>query len=148
MSILQAAKANGDEEQMSSWMLVRRFFLFETLSGITTQGGYLEGAKPEVVRYAKGMKLKIRLDESDDNEEMIYPPYLEIDYEEKKVEEIEGAAVGETLTTVTFVSEYSMDTGGFWGMAEVVFYILISLLGLIIITMICIQIKLSRLEAD
>ena len=129
-------------------MLVRRFFLFETLSGITGEGNYLKRAKPEVVRYAKGIKLKIRLDESGDNEEMIYPPYLEIDYEEKKVEDIEGAAVGDTLTTVTFVSEYSMDTGGFWGGAEVVFWILIGLLVALVLQVVCVQLRQSSLEAD
>jgi len=40
------------------------------------------------VRYAKSITLKVELDSDANYNEMIYPPYLEINYEEKKVVDI------------------------------------------------------------
>jgi hypothetical protein len=62
-----------------------------------------------VVRYAKDIKLIVTLDS--DRIEMIYPPYLEISYEEKSVEDITTSSSAKTFL---FSSEYIMDTTGFW----------------------------------
>lgn len=70
--------AQGDtpnrELEMSRWILTRRFFLFDTISGINIDDWGKDNATPLIVRYAKTFKLKVNLDI--DNEEMINVPYL------------------------------------------------------------------------
>lgn len=45
---------------LNDWALMRRFFIYDTLSGVEDKdGGYRSGAMPTVVRYAKKMSLKI-----------------------------------------------------------------------------------------
>jgi len=80
--------------------------------------------------------LKVTLDR--ENLERIYPPYLEINYEEKRVENIRSDDVTQRLKTVSFTSEYIMETDGFWKVAKVFFWILIGIIGLIAIIKSCI----------
>jgi hypothetical protein len=63
--------------------LVRRFFIFDTISGITGEGDYKNEAyiKPSIVRYATNIKLSIALDPN--NQESILKPLLWITYKEK-----------------------------------------------------------------
>ena len=42
--------------------LFRRFFIFDTVSGISDTGGYLDEKKPKVVNFAKNIKLTVALD--------------------------------------------------------------------------------------
>lgn len=56
--------ASSDE---ADWQLTRRFFLFDTLSGIReTNGneGFKTRMQPEVVRYPKEITLRVTLDDS------------------------------------------------------------------------------------
>lgn len=64
----------------TSSRLVRRFFISETISGISSSGGYLQNATAQVIRYAKSVKLRIEMDSS--AHERILKPLLEITYEE------------------------------------------------------------------
>jgi hypothetical protein len=56
-----------------NWILTRRFFLFDTVSGLAM--GDSSGV-PQVIRYPLEMTLKINLDTK--NQEMINVPYLMI----------------------------------------------------------------------
>lgn len=60
---------------------MRRFFVYDTLSGIDQVNGFTNGAIPSIVRWANSIKFKITLDP--DNKERIYTPYVEIDYRER-----------------------------------------------------------------
>ena len=53
--------------------MVRRFFVAETMSGVTTSGGYYKGQKPEYIRLASTMKLTVQLDP--EKKETIRRPY-------------------------------------------------------------------------
>jgi len=106
---------------------VRRFFLFDTVSGI--EDDYELGTSiSTVVRYPKTIKLNIRLDL--DNEEMIYTPMLIIDYRERTISYINQQ---NALAEVEFISEYAMDTTNFWTNAQGVFIGVNVLAGLILL---------------
>ena len=60
------------EPDKKQWILVRRFFIYDTVSGIP-QNEYPDG-KPVIVRYPKMMTLEVSLDMN--NDEMIHVPYL------------------------------------------------------------------------
>lgn len=62
--------------------LFRRFFIFDTISGITGSGDYKKNKEPSIVRYATDIKLSIALDP--DNQESILKPLLWITYKEKR----------------------------------------------------------------
>ena len=65
------------------WTLKRRFFLFDTISGIE-EGEYPDGV-PQLVRYPKTMTLLVELDK----EERITVPVLYIDYKTRRNEYIQ-----------------------------------------------------------
>jgi hypothetical protein len=89
---------NGLDETNSR--LVRRFFISETISGISTSGGYLFNQAPQIIRYAKSVKLRVEMD-SDVNER-IFKPVIEITYEEMPVSMI-GAS---TKASLNFEVDY------------------------------------------
>ena len=66
-------------------MFVRRFFIFDTVSGLGARSTdeILAGAPwiPKVIRYPKSINLIVNLDQ--DLNEMLYVPYLTIDYRER-----------------------------------------------------------------
>ena len=64
-----------------SWRFTRRFFIYDTLSGIDQVNGYTNGTLPTIIRWASTIKMKITLDPTAN--ERIYSPYLEITYMEK-----------------------------------------------------------------
>jgi len=68
--------------KMKDGNLYRRFFLYDTVSGISETNGYINGASPDHYRYAEEILLKIVLDETEP--EQIYTPYLQIKYTTKK----------------------------------------------------------------
>jgi hypothetical protein len=81
-----------------------------------------------VIRYAKNIILKINLDI--DKQETIDVPYLYIDYRERTASYI----ADDSLSTVSFNTEYMMSTTSFWKGASAVFITLMVLFGLILLT--------------
>jgi hypothetical protein len=94
--------------------LVRRFFIFDTISGITSNGGYKEGLKPSIVRYATDIKLSIALDP--DKPESILKPMLWISYKEKK----ESIITRGTTTKFTYLVDYYQNSDSVWYYSQVV----------------------------
>ncbi len=45
-----------------SWRFVRRFFVYDTLSGIDQVNGFTNNTIPSIVRWANSIKFKITLD--------------------------------------------------------------------------------------
>ena len=64
--------------KMKDGNLYRRFFLYDTVSGISATDGYKDGATPDHYRYAEEILLKVSLDENEP--ERIFQPYLQIKY--------------------------------------------------------------------
>lgn len=82
----------------NGWRLVRRFFLFDTKSGVEGTDKYATGEISTVVRYAKSITLRIKLDPV--NEEMIFSPLLIIDYRERS----KTGILANSLASVTFTA--------------------------------------------
>lgn len=86
-----------------------------------------------MVRYAKEIRLSVILDNEQD--EMIYVPYLFINYKERATSNIlddkqPTEARKGPLTTVSFETEYASETPGFTTLAITFFWITFSLMVL------------------
>jgi hypothetical protein len=113
-------------------VLTRRFFIADTIGGIVETDGVANEAMPSVVRYAKNMTLKFQLDNSPNQYEKIYMPYLEIEYEDKKIEELQNNQEKANVE-IRFMSEYYMDTEGFWSFAYFFFVTFMIIMSLIVV---------------
>jgi len=118
------------EDDKRRWKLVRRFFIYDTVSGIsqTTGGTYAEGSPPAIVRFAQSVKIKIDLDPN--GKERIFPPYLEITYKVVEAKEIDMNK--NRLQTVEFAAEYN-DSNDFEELRTVTFIVLMCIMGLMIL---------------
>jgi hypothetical protein len=104
--------SNGDQPNLEyngeTSQLVRRFFMFDTISGITGIGGYERGDKPTIVRYATDIKLSIALDP--ENPDSILKPLLWITYQEKRSSIISPG----TTTTFNYLVDYYQSSDSVW----------------------------------
>lgn len=89
----------------------RRFFLWETFSGLTDSSS---GAQPDVMRYAAKIHLQIKI--RDDDSELIYPPVLSIVYRERQPADLLTSS-NLYKDDIVFEVEYTMDTSTFWDTA-------------------------------
>jgi meckelin len=97
---------------------VRRFFIYDTISGIDTPNGYTTpGTIPRVVRWASTIKFKVTLEDS--SPERIYTPYVEIEYRERMSNMIHEG----TKAQVRFVMDYYLDLTNFWKQVLIAFII-------------------------
>ena len=126
---------------VSDWHLTRRFFIFDTVSGIretNDNSGFLNREVAEVVRYPKSITLRVDLATDSSTltarEESITTPLLMIDYRERPARNIEE----DPLARVSFTAEYAMDTDAFWSNEYGLFIVAIVL---------CIVVVLVRLYA-
>jgi hypothetical protein len=58
-NIVEGELDNSQNVDMNAWLLVKRFFVADTIGGINSIGGWKNGAPPVVIRYASSIKLKI-----------------------------------------------------------------------------------------
>lgn len=123
------------DNDMSQWILTRRFFMFDTLSGIP-QNEFPNGT-PDFVTYPSKMTFEMALDPN--NEEMIFVPYLRIDYRTRTKTYIESNSA---RALVEFGTYYSSSTESFWSTAMAIFYIVLVIMLLILI--IKTQVMLSK----
>jgi len=89
----------------------------------------------------------VRLDDSPDEPERIYSPYLEIEYRERFTQDILKKDENK-LTRVIFISEYFMSTNGFWKSVTTIFWILIGILSSLVLIQICVTCKTGGLETN
>lgn len=129
---------------MEAWILNRRFFIYDTVTGIEEEGGFANLSPASVVRYAKNITLVVTLDSDPKYNEMIYTPYLEIDYEEKQRDLI-LLDNERKMKTMLFMSEYKMETSGFWRLCRTLFWILLVIMLLSIMVLISVFNSADRL---
>jgi len=106
------------------WRLFRRFFIYDTVSGIDQPNGYKTNSTPRVVRWANSIKFKITLDST--QPERIFTPYVEMVYRERMANMIHST----TKAKVEFVMDYYQDMANFWKsilIAFIIFQVLIVL---------------------
>mmetsp|Transcript_4701 Transcript_4701/g.8015 ORF Transcript_4701/g.8015 Transcript_4701/m.8015 type:complete len:521 (+) Transcript_4701:1152-2714(+) len=120
-----------------NWILTRRFFLFDTVSGI-------ENNRLEVIRYATSIHLKFKLDPN--TVEKIYPPLIEVTYQEKQVEALDDIA--ERQKAVSFISQFDMDTTDFWQKSRSFFIVLMIALVLVTLVFVYTFYQGDRLDTD
>ena len=99
----------------TSWQLVRRFFIYDIISGIQTTNGYQNGDLPTIIQYLRSATIRFTL--RADVSERIYIPYLILNYRQRALAYIDK----NSLDSISFTSEYSMDTSKFWTIAEGIF---------------------------
>lgn len=130
-NILQEGSRANDLDNANNWLLTKRFFLFDTLSGIP-EGQYPNG-KPTTVQYAKTMELIIKLDET--NNEKISLPVLKINYRARSTSTIEQGG-DLARSQVSFSTSYDQNTIKFNKNLHIVFYVwlVIMVLTVFIIT--------------
>ena len=111
---------NNDQPNSGSsegdWRLVRRFFLYDNVSGKEGTFAYTNNEETTVLRYARDIKLKVELMTEEDHR--IFIPLLTIEYRSRFTNYIRET---DSEDDVTFDSEYTMDTDNFWEVATAVF---------------------------
>jgi len=106
---------------------VRRFFIFDTVSGIKGAGAYLnKTTNTTAIRWVSTAKLVIELDPN--NEEQIYVPYLELDYHTLMTSTLKTVST----TTTSFSSIYTKSSFSFIVVAIV--FLLITLAIALLLT--------------
>ena len=50
--LIDGSQPNVGLEVLETWKFVRRFFIYDTLSGIDQQNGYVSGKTPSYIRWA------------------------------------------------------------------------------------------------
>lgn len=104
--------------------------------------GFINGKLPTSVRYAQNITLKVKLDPSQN--EKIYVPYLEIDYKDFRLDSLESYGGTTVNEEVIFISEYSMETDGFWNFAQVCFIVFMCIMAALILLRIFIVNRQAR----
>lgn len=95
--------------------LVRRFFIYDSISGIDTKNGYKNQLPPSVVRLATDVKLTVMLDPN--NEEQIYTPLLTLSYKEKAANLITDSST----FSMSYFMDYFEEASAFWEGAFIAF---------------------------
>ena len=113
---------NDSVQQEANDVLTRRFFMYDQVSAKSAVSG-----EPAVVRFAKSVSLTFSAQDMAANK--IYPPVLEVLYQEVLVSDFFAAGVDElgnpprsaTNVEVSFTVSYTQDYTGFWRTASALF---------------------------
>lgn len=123
----------------NQWKLVRRFFLYDNISGLDQSNQYADGTgTTKILQYLATAKIVFTL--RNDKEEMIYIPYLVLKYKSRQTSYIQGTS---STDTISFSSIYTMDTSNFWSVAEGVFIGVNILVLLILIVKVYVWTKIN-----
>ena len=110
----------NNETALSSWILVRRFTLFDNLSGLEGTNAFIGGVKnATIVRFPKLMNLIVKLQKNDNyiRDSKIYIPYLEVSYRSRAVDYLTTYK----WTWLQFNSEYNMNIDYFKTVVQYIF---------------------------
>lgn len=109
------SKPNEDSDE-SKWKLVRRFFIYDNVSGKEGIDAYVNGDTTSVLQYMQSATLRVRL--INDQDQKIYVPVLILDYKAQMTNNINNS---DSTDSITFKSQYTMNTAKFWRIALGVF---------------------------
>jgi len=115
--------SNGDKPNESSnikdWKLTRRFFIFDTKSGIEGSGSYSDGDKySSYIRWLYKVKIVVELDPNGNDQMFI--PYVELEYRSKALSFIPNSS----LSHITFEAVYKFDSSAYWLVALIFFAVI------------------------
>lgn len=97
-----------NDGSQSSWQLVRRFYIYDNVSGRLGPDAYISKSRTTILQYLKSAMLSVYL--QTDEDEKIYIPYFTLEYQSQQVSYMEGSGGS---AGVSFESEYVMDIGNF-----------------------------------
>ena len=101
----QFPNKGGNKED---WVFSRRFFIYDTVSGIRPGGFQSAEGIPDYVRWAYRMQLKVTMDQDEiDSSKKLLRPYLVIDYREREVSTITPTEKVDSIIHVDYYSDYS-----------------------------------------
>ena len=123
---------NGNTNDEEDDKFTRRFFLYDQISSKTTANG-----EAAVIRYAKSIVLTTTVQQI--QVDKIYPPVLDIQYEERMVSDLFAQGTDEqgvplesaTTTYLSFTVEYTENYSSFWNTVTALFAISISCVVLV-----------------
>ena len=101
-----------------NWKLTRRFFVYDTKSGLEGTNAYVNGGYGTYIRWLSKVNIIIEL--TNDHTDSIYVPYVELEYSSKAKVYIPNSST----TLVSFKASYKMDPSNFWLIALIFFGIL------------------------
>ena len=123
----------GSDLCSSKEVAVRRFFLYDVVSGLTDSSFQKEWENgfnaPVAMRYASDIILDIRIQENDPGS--IYDPVLTVKYKDMSTSEWTSGGSTKARTDTTFQARYSMDTGEFFSTLRGFFITALVLAGLL-----------------
>jgi meckelin len=112
--------SSGDNPNESSdigdWKLTRRFFIFDTKSGIEGSGAYSAGETySSYIRWLHKVSIEIELDPEGTDE--MYIPYVELEYRSKSLSFIEDSSTD----SISFMTSYKFNSSDYWLAALIIF---------------------------
>jgi meckelin len=126
----------------AGWRLVRRFFIFDTKSGVEGADNYRKGEVSTVIRYAKSITMRVTIDPA--NEEMIYTPLLIINYRERS----KTGIASNPLTSVGYQTEYLQDNSSLIGTLKGLLVGALILLGILVLGQMIVWSFLPQISDD
>lgn len=123
VKIMNYLDSNGGKPNLSSdpekWKLTRRFFIFDTKSGLEGTNAYLTANNyGSYIRWLDKVRIVVEL--NTDSSDSIFVPYVELEYMSKAKTFIPNSSTA----TVEFEAVYIMDPKDFWTVAYIFFGIL------------------------
>ena len=115
--------SNGDKpnesDNISNWKFTRRFFIYDTKSGIEGADAFEGGSTySSYIRWLHRVEIVIELDP--DGDDTLYIPYVELEYRSKALSFIENSANDE----VSFRAKYTFNPDDYWIVAYIFFGII------------------------
>lgn len=115
-------------EDINNWKLTRRFFIYDTLSGVEGNGKYAAGSTYSTyVRWLHTVKIMVELDPNSNDK--MYIPYVELEYRAKSLTNIDNGSYDE----ISFEAKYSFDPTNYWIVALIIFAIINGVVLLIVL---------------
>jgi meckelin len=109
----------NESSDKKNWKLTRRFFIYDTQSGLEGTDAYKNGGSyGEFIRWLSKVNIIVELDTG--GNDSVFIPYVELEYNSKAKNVISS----DSSTDIEFEAKYTMDPGNFWLVAYIFFGII------------------------